>query len=84
METIRRAVEYMDTSSFKLHRISSSTPIICQYGQVSINKEIFEIENIQRRSTELVPGLWELPYPERLEVLKIAYVTLVSRNMIEM
>ena len=34
-------------------------------------KDIEQIENVQRRATKLIPGFYDLKYPQRLEKLKL-------------
>ena len=47
------------------------------YGH-HIKKHIEAVERVQRRATKQLPGMKDLPYPERLKILKLP--TLVYRR----
>ena len=71
---IRRIFRFLDSSSLLLLYKSMVHPII-EYGIPAWSpflwKDIDEIDSIQRRATKMVPGLREVPYPERLRRLDL-------------
>ena len=86
---IRRSFEYMDKNMFRQLFTSIVRPHLEYAAAVwnpHLHRHIVAFENVQRRATRLVPGLKDLPYMERLKVLKLP--TLVFRryrgDMIEM
>ena len=86
---IRRSFYHLDMEMFKCLFTAIVRPHL-EYGAAIWNphlkKHIIAIENVQRRATKLVPGLLNLPYPERLKALRLP--TLLYRryrgDMIEM
>ena len=80
---------HLDLEMFKCLFTAIVRPHL-EYGAAIWNphlkKHIIAIENVQRRATKLVPELLNLPYPERLKVLRLP--TLLYRryrgDMIEM
>ena len=71
---IRRTFTYIDSDIFlKTYKVFVR-PILeyCQeVWSPFLQKDIDEIENVQRRATKLIPGLREMTYEERLEKLKL-------------
>ena len=74
MGMIRRTFKFIDKDIFALFFKSRVRPIL-EYGNTiwspRLKKDIDAIERVQRRATKTVPGLATLPYPERLQVLKL-------------
>ena len=71
---IRRTFQYLDNKTFRLLYTSLVRPIVeyanpiwCPYKL----KYIDMLEKLQRRATKLLPGMDNLNYPERLEILKL-------------
>ena len=82
MGIIRRTFEYMDKDIFcKLFK-ALVRPHIEYANQIwapHLKKHIEAIENIQRRATKLVPGLYDMPYEDRLKTLNLP--TLAYRRL---
>ena len=71
---IRRTFDYMDKAIFCLIFKGIVRPHLEYAAPVwspHLDKHIEAIENVQRRATKLVPGLWKLEYDERLKILKL-------------
>ncbi|KAI8493802.1 hypothetical protein Bbelb_281490 [Branchiostoma belcheri] len=77
-----RTFEYIDTEVFLLLYKSLIRPHL-EYGAPVWSphqwKQADQIENVQRRASKRVPGLNNLPYEERLKVLRLP--TLVYRRI---
>ena len=74
MGLIRRTMDYMDLSSFKLLYTALVRPHLEYANQIwspHLVKHIEEIENVQRRATKQLPGMSKLSYSERLMKLKL-------------
>ena len=70
---IRRPFFHLDLEMFKCLFTAIVRPHL-EYGAAIWNpqeRHIIAIENVQRRATKLVPGLLNLPYPERLKALQL-------------
>jgi hypothetical protein len=71
---IRRTFTALDQQSFPLLYRSLVRPIL-EYGNVvwapRFQKDITQLEGVQRRATKLVPGLQDMPYEERLQTLNL-------------
>ena len=69
---IKRSFRYMGKETFvKLYK-SLIRPILeyaCTVWSPFLIKDKRSLENIQRRATKLIPGLKDLPYPDRLKSL---------------
>ena len=78
---LRRSFVHLDKDIFKLLFISIVRPHL-EYGAPVWNphtqKLINQIENVQRRASKLIPGMFNLSYRERLEMIKLP--TLVYRR----
>lgn len=71
---IRRTFENLDQDMFKTLYVSLVRPHLEFANQIwcpHLRKHIEKIENVQRRATKLVPGLYHLSYSERLRVIKL-------------
>ena len=71
---IRRSYTYLDITSFRYlfnslvrphleYRISIWYPLLKKDGEL--------VENVLRRATKLIPGLYDKPYKERLAAIKV-------------
>ena len=71
---LRRSFVHLDKEIFKQLFVSIVRPHI-EYGAAVWNpntkKLITSLENVQRRASKLVPGLGDMSYKERLELLKL-------------
>ena len=70
----RRTFECIDDDIFKMIFKGLVRPHLEYAAPVwspHLKKHVELIENVQRRATKLVPGLKQLPYPERLKKLKL-------------
>jgi len=71
---IERSFEFMDTYTFEKLYTTLVRPHI-EYAHAVWNpykkKDIFTIDNVQKRATKMVPGLSHLPYEERLRKIKL-------------
>jgi len=71
---IRRTFTFLDRETFPLLFRSLVRPHL-EYGNSvwtpKLIKDQILVENVQRRATKLVPGLYDLPYEERLRCLKL-------------
>ena len=71
---IRRTFTSLDCKTFPLLYRSLVRPHL-EYGNTiwapRFAKDVTMIENVQRRATKLVPGLYEIPYEERLRILNL-------------
>ena len=82
MSIIRNTYTYMDERMFLSHYKSLLCPHLEYYNQIwnpHLRKLIFMIENVQIRSTKLIPGYKELSYEERLKKLHLP--TLAYRRL---
>ena len=71
---ISRTFEYLEKENFVMLYKSLVRPHLEYANQVWApyrKKHIDMIENVQKRATRLVPGLKDLPYQERLKILKL-------------
>ena len=89
MGLVRRTMEYMDNTIFKLLYTALVRPHLEYANQVwcpYLVKHIEEIENVQRRATKQLPGMSNLSYEERLQRLKLPSLAYrrVRGDMIEM
>ena len=70
----RRTFECLDQTSFKLLYKGMVRPQL-EYGAPIWSPHLIKykelIENVQRRATKLIPGFYDLPYPERIKKLEI-------------
>ena len=74
MGILRRTMEYMDCTTFKLLYTALVRPHLEYANQVwcpHLKKHIESIENVQRRASKQIPGLSHLSYEERLRKLKL-------------
>ncbi len=74
MGIIRRTFDYMDKSMFCQLFKALVRPHLEYANQVwspHLQKHKNAIENVQRRATKLVPGLFDLSYQERLKLLNL-------------
>ena len=74
MGVIRRTFECLDQKTFKLLYTSLVRPHLEYANQVwnpYLKKHIDLLENVQRRSTKLIPGLSNFSYTERLKILNL-------------
>ncbi len=74
MGIIRRTFEYMDKDIFCKVFKGLVRPHLEYANQVWAphhKKHIDAIENVQRRATKLVPGLYDMSYKERLQLLNL-------------
>ena len=74
MGTIRRTYTYLDNKTFCLLYKALVRPHL-EYGACVWNpylqKDINELENVQRRATKQIPGMKDLSYENRLRILKL-------------
>ena len=71
---IRRTFTYIDSDIFLKTYKTFVRPILeyCQeVWSPFLQKDITDIENVQRRATKIVPGFSEMTYEERLDKLKL-------------
>ena len=81
MGVIRRTMEYLDTENFKLLFTALVRPHLEYANAVwspHLKKHIEAVENVQRRATKYLPGLYSMSYPDRLR--KIGIPTLKYRR----
>ena len=74
MGILRRTMEYMDCTTFKLLYTALVRPHLEYANQVwcpHLKKHIESIENVQRRASKQIPGLSHLSYEERLRKIKL-------------
>jgi hypothetical protein len=74
MGVLRRTMEYMDCTTFKLLYTALVRPHLEYANQVwcpHLKKHIEAIENVQRRASKQIPGLSSLSYEDRLRKLKL-------------
>ncbi len=74
MGIVRRTFEHMDKEIFCHVFKGLVRPHLEYANQVwapHLKKHIEAIENVQRRATKLVPGLYDTPYQERLKILNL-------------
>ena len=71
---IRRTFTFLDEDMFKKLFTSLVRPVI-EYGNCvwspSFQYQIREIENVQRRATKLLPGMYNMDYEDRLKRLNL-------------
>ena len=74
MGVLRRTMEYMDCTTFKLlytalvrRHLEYANQVWCPH----LKKHIEAIENVQRRASKHIPGLSSLSYEDRLRKLKL-------------
>ena len=85
---IRRSFTYLDGPTMKKQYTSLARPIL-EYGNVvwapTLKRDQQMIENIQRRTTKLVPELKNFEYGDRLRALKLPslYYRRARGDMIE-
>ena len=89
MGLIRRSFVYLETENFTRLYKEIVKPHLEYTNSVWMprrNKDIITLENVQRRTTKLVPGLQDLNYPDRLKILNLPNVVYrcLRGNMIEM
>ena len=89
MGLVRRTMEYLDNTTFKLLYTALVRPHLEYANQVwppHLVKHIDAIENVQRRATKQLPGMSDLSYEERLRVLKLPTLAYrrIRGDMIEM
>ena len=71
---IRRTFTYIDSDIFLKTYKTFVRPILeyCQeVWSPFLQKDITDIENVQRRATKIIPGFSEMTYEERLDKLKL-------------
>ena len=74
MGLIRRSYTFLDSFSFKKLFITLVRPHLEYCNAITFPRLIGDqqkIENVLRRATKLVPGLFNLPYEDRLRNLEI-------------
>ena len=83
---IRRSYEHLDGDSLvQLHK-AFVRPYL-EYGHViwplRFKTSLYKVENVQKRTTKLIPQIRDLEYPERLRILKLPSIA-YRRNMGDM
>ena len=75
---IRRSFSYLDNTIMLRLYTSLIRPHLDYANPVwnpRYKKDISNIENVQKRATKMIPALRELPYKERLKILKLPTLT---------
>ena len=89
MGVIRRTLEFLDQKTFKLlytSLVRSHLEYANQVWNPYLKKHIDMLENVQRKSTKLIPGLSNISYEERLKILNLPSLAYrrIRDDMIEM
>ena len=74
MGSVRRSYTHLDRTSFRCLFSSLVRPHLEYYVSIwysLLKKEDDLVENVLRRATKLIPGLYDKPYKERLTAIKV-------------